>query len=150
MKQSPVYTYGDTWIENSQPVPVALFLLLCWYFTCLLLHRRVDLLENFTITSHYELPVETMLRKTNHFSISSYKSGLSKVFDHVCNIAMVARGDRGYYIQWLLETLTIAVSWKIGILIQKWTHTAPKYLENIVKIFLGNIVRLPKYFETYH
>ena len=27
------------------------------------------------------------------------------------------------------------------------THTAPKYLENIVKIFLGNIVRLPKYFE---
>ena len=30
------------------------------------------------------------------------------------------------------------------------THTAPKYLDNIVKIFLGNILRLPKYFETYH
>ena len=30
------------------------------------------------------------------------------------------------------------------------THTAPKYLENIVKIFLRNGVRLPKYFETYH
>ena len=28
------------------------------------------------------------------------------------------------------------------------THTAPKYLENIGKIFLRNIVRLPKYFET--
>ena len=30
------------------------------------------------------------------------------------------------------------------------SHTAPKYLENILKIFLGNIVRLPKYLETYH
>ena len=30
------------------------------------------------------------------------------------------------------------------------THTATKYLENIVEIFLGNIVRLLKYFETYH
>ena len=34
---------------------------------------------------------------------------------------------------------------------KKWyisdtSHTAPKNLENIVKIFLGNIVRLPKYF----
>ena len=29
-------------------------------------------------------------------------------------------------------------------------HTTPKYLENIVEIFLGNIVRLPKDFETYH
>ena len=30
------------------------------------------------------------------------------------------------------------------------THTAPKYLENIVKVFLANVVRLLKYFETYH
>ena len=29
-------------------------------------------------------------------------------------------------------------------------HIAPKYLDNIVEIFLGNIVRLLKYFETYH
>ena len=30
------------------------------------------------------------------------------------------------------------------------TYIAPKYLDNIVEIFLGNIVRLLKYFETYH
>ena len=30
------------------------------------------------------------------------------------------------------------------------SHIAPKYLGNIVEIFLGNIVRLLKYFETYH
>ena len=33
------------------------------------------------------------------------------------------------------------------------TNTYPhsmKYLDNIVEIFLGNIVRLLKYFETYH
>ena len=30
------------------------------------------------------------------------------------------------------------------------THTEPKYLDNIVEIFRGNIVRLLKYFETYH
>ena len=29
-------------------------------------------------------------------------------------------------------------------------HIAPKYLDNIVEIFHGNIVRLLKYFETYH
>ena len=29
-------------------------------------------------------------------------------------------------------------------------HTTPKYLENTVKIFFGNIGRLLKYFETYH
>ena len=28
-------------------------------------------------------------------------------------------------------------------------YTAPKYLENIVEIFLESIVKLPKYFETY-
>ena len=28
------------------------------------------------------------------------------------------------------------------------THIAPKYLENIVKVFLGNIVGLRKYFEN--
>ena len=33
---------------------------------------------------------------------------------------------------------------------QDITHTAPKYLVNIVEIFLENIVRLLKYFETYH
>ena len=31
-----------------------------------------------------------------------------------------------------------------------FTHIAPKYLDNIVEIFRGNIVRLLKYFETYH
>ena len=31
-----------------------------------------------------------------------------------------------------------------------YTHMAPKYLDNIVEIFLGNIVRLLKYFETCH
>ena len=31
-----------------------------------------------------------------------------------------------------------------------FTYTAPKYLENIGEIFLGNIVRLGKYVETYH
>ena len=30
------------------------------------------------------------------------------------------------------------------------THSAPKYLGNIVEIFRGNIVKLLKYFETYH
>ena len=30
------------------------------------------------------------------------------------------------------------------------THIAPKYLDNIVEIVRGNIVRLLKYFETYH
>ena len=30
------------------------------------------------------------------------------------------------------------------------SHSDPKYLENIGKIFVGNIVRLRKYFETYH
>ena len=30
------------------------------------------------------------------------------------------------------------------------SHIAPKYLHNIVEIFLGNIVRLLKYFETCH
>ena len=30
------------------------------------------------------------------------------------------------------------------------TYTAPKYSENILEIFLGSIVRLTKYFETYH
>ena len=34
--------------------------------------------------------------------------------------------------------------------IEVHTHTALKYLENIEKGFLGNIVRLLKYFETYH
>ena len=29
-------------------------------------------------------------------------------------------------------------------------HIAPKYLDNGVEIFLRNIVRLLKYFETYH
>ena len=29
-------------------------------------------------------------------------------------------------------------------------HIAPKNLGNIVEIFRGNIVRLLKYFETYH
>ena len=29
-------------------------------------------------------------------------------------------------------------------------HIAPEYLDNIVKIFLGNILRLLEYFETYH
>ena len=42
------------------------------------------------------------------------------------------------------------VSFKFQSDREKTTHTAPKYLENIVKIFFGNIVRLPKYFETYH
>ena len=29
-------------------------------------------------------------------------------------------------------------------------HVAADYLDNIVEIFLKNIVRLLKYFETYH
>ena len=31
-----------------------------------------------------------------------------------------------------------------------YTHIAPKYLDNIAEIFLGNIERLLKHFETYH
>ena len=31
-----------------------------------------------------------------------------------------------------------------------YSHIAVKYLDNIVEIFRGNIVRLLKYFETYH
>ena len=30
------------------------------------------------------------------------------------------------------------------------SHIAAEYLDNIVEIFLGNVVRLLKYFETYH
>ena len=38
----------------------------------------------------------------------------------------------------------------IFIEIQKITHIAPKYLDNMVEILLANIVRLLKYFEIYH
>ena len=31
-----------------------------------------------------------------------------------------------------------------------YIHTALKYLKNIVKIFLRNIIKFPKYFETYY
>ena len=30
------------------------------------------------------------------------------------------------------------------------THIASNFLENIVEIFTGNILKSPKYFETYH
>ena len=40
-------------------------------------------------------------------------------------------------------------TWFLGVF-GVTAHTGPKYLVNIVKMFLGNIVRLPKYFETYH
>ena len=34
--------------------------------------------------------------------------------------------------------------------IEAIVHIAPKYLDNIVEIFLGNIIILLKYFETHH
>ena len=48
------------------------------------------------------------------------------------------------------------LQWKIGNIFDVFLQNsvlcgiAPKYFDNIVEIFLGNIVRLLKYFETYH
>ena len=40
---------------------------------------------------------------------------------------------------------------RLSTLLYSATHLAPKYLDNIVEIFLGNIiVRLLKYFKIYH
>ena len=48
----------------------------------------------------------------------------------------------------LIHNFSYILLCKINIL--DISHIAPTYLGNIVEIFLGNIVRLLKYFETYH
>ena len=50
-----------------------------------------------------------------------------------------------FFINQMIETIKINYN-----SLNKLSHTAPKYLDNIVEIFFGNIARSPKYFETYH
>ena len=87
---------------------------------------------SFFRSSHIEFP-----RRRNSILTTGSKRAHSKIVGYPFQ-------DESLMIQ------SFSTRFEIQKTIINLTHTALKYLENIVEIFLGNIVRLTEYFETNH
>ena len=117
----------------------------------MLVTKKNDPKFNFLILHIYNFKFTTNLFQIQVYSVSM----LVIMVGWLCWFCL---GCYEKYIMWLpcsylysnIRTNKVGLRRTDGIVSKQYQHTAPKYLEHILEIFLGNIWRLPKYFETSH